>query len=74
MIYTTQTHSSSGQRNHLTVRLALRVAGHVQRVLKALENRRQVRQLYALNDHELKDIGVSRADIDREEMRPIGWL
>jgi len=71
MNYDIETHASFGQGSHVTVRLALGLLHHIQRVLKALDDRRQVRQLYAMNDHELKDIGISRADVDREAMKPI---
>jgi uncharacterized protein YjiS (DUF1127 family) len=39
------------------------------RLFDCLEVMRQRRQLLAMNDHELKDIGLSRADAQREGQR-----
>lgn len=35
------------------------------------ERAKQRRQLAGLNDYELKDIGLSRADVEREVRKPI---
>lgn len=71
MLFDTQTHTQRAQGKFWAGRAVVTVARHIQRVLKAMEDRRQVRELYKWNTHELKDIGISRADVDREAMKPI---
>ena len=39
-------------------------------VLKWLQRRRERRHLEMLDDHMLKDIGVTRADVEREVSKP----
>jgi len=36
-----------------------------------LEDRRAMRSLLGMSEHELKDIGVTRADLEREAMKPL---
>ena len=43
------------------------------RIAKAVKNRRDAAQLYALTDRDLHDIGVTRNDVDREVMKPVVW-
>jgi len=71
MLFETQTHTQSAQGVFWAGRFAIAVVRHVQRVQKAMDDRRQVRELYKWNMHELKDIGISRADVDREATKPI---
>lgn len=53
-----------GERHNLPARLA-------RYVLLALRVRAERRQLAMLSDAQLEDIGVSRADADREAGRPL---
>ncbi len=55
----------------------VRAAGHagpggMDNILLWLERDRQRRHLYQLNSHMLKDIGLSRADVDFE-FRKLPW-
>ena len=46
------------------------IAGALQQKIAAASERRRVRfDLYALNDYLLKDMGISRSDIDRISRR-----
>ena len=66
-----ETHTSSHPARAtagVNVRGAL---GNLQRVLKALDDRRKARELYTWSNEELKDIGISRGDVDREASKPI---
>jgi uncharacterized protein YjiS (DUF1127 family) len=46
------------------------VARAVQAIDRWLEQRRQLQALYSLDDDQLRDIGLSRADIERACARP----
>ena len=46
------------------------VAATVEAVLDWFERTRQRRQLSELSDHMLKDIGLSRADVEAEAAKP----
>ena len=52
--------------------------GLLSRIMKKLEDfsehRRQRLDLLSLDDHILKDIGISRADADRLARRPFKWV
>ncbi len=50
-------------------RLYLSAAGIAQR----LEDRRGLRPLQGMSDSQLKDIGVSRADVERELTKTLFW-
>ena len=50
------------------------VAQFVELTLAWLERARQRRQLQSLNDHMLKDLGLSRADVDGEASKPFWRL
>jgi uncharacterized protein YjiS (DUF1127 family) len=50
---------------------ALRRIGEV--VAQWRERTRSRSQLLGLDDAQLKDIGISRADVDREAMKPFWW-
>jgi uncharacterized protein YjiS (DUF1127 family) len=67
----TKTHDSTCHASGSKPPLVTGFLGHAQRVLKALDDRRKVRQLYAWSYEDLKDIGLSRADVDREAGKPI---
>jgi uncharacterized protein YjiS (DUF1127 family) len=43
--------------------LAMRVTGLVRRFVRHLANRRHARELMELSDHQLADIGLTRADL-----------
>ena len=47
-----------------------RLAGAYEQILSWLERARQRRQLAQLGDHMLKDIGLSRADVEAEASKP----
>jgi uncharacterized protein YjiS (DUF1127 family) len=49
------------------------VSGAAQSVGSWLEMRRQLRALAALDDHLLRDIGLSRADVERACSGPFGF-
>jgi uncharacterized protein YjiS (DUF1127 family) len=57
-----------------TFTLALvRMAAHqVRRFVQALANRRAVTAMHALDDRALKDIGLTRADVQSALMKPFG--
>lgn len=42
-------------------------------VAQRLQDRRGVRPLMEMDDHQLKDIGLSQADVEREFSKPILW-
>ncbi len=46
-------------------------AGHVLAASNRWQERRAVRPLMGMSDYQLKDIGVSRADVHREATKPI---
>ena len=71
MRYHTETHTSIRPVGSWKLRFLAGFLGNMQRVLKALDDRRNVRELYKWSTDELKDIGVSRADVDREASKPI---
>ena len=71
MQHDTETHASICNTSGSKPRSLTAFLGHVQRVLKALDDRQKVRQLYTWSHEELKDIGLSRTDVDREAMKPI---
>jgi uncharacterized protein YjiS (DUF1127 family) len=50
------------------------VAQFVELALAGLERARQRRQLQSLNDHMLKDLGLSRADVEGEAGKPFWRL
>ena len=54
-------------------RSAASAAALVVRIVTALKDRRDAAQLYRLSDADLKDIGVTRNDVDREVMKPVTW-
>lgn len=53
--------------------LSGRLVGHVGGIVKAFSDRRQMKRLFTMSDHDLKDLGVTRNDVDREIMKPIRW-
>ena len=71
MQYETETHASICNTSGSKPSVFMEFLGHAQRVLKALDDRRKVRQLYSWSDADLKDIGVSRADVDHEATKPV---
>ena len=71
MLYDTEIHTSTCRPAGSPARPALGFLRHAKRILKALDDRRKVRQLYAWSNEELKDIGLSRGDVDREAMKPV---
>lgn len=54
-------------RPSLITQLILKLEAYV-------EHRRQRRALLALNEHLLKDIGLSRGDAERIARQPFSWL
>ena len=62
---------SSGHR--APSRQVSRVSAVVDRVFLWQERMTQRRHMRGLSDHELKDIGLSRADIEQEESKPF-WV
>ncbi len=42
-------------------------------VAQRLQDRRGVRPLLGMSEHELKDIGITPADIERELSKPLFW-
>jgi uncharacterized protein YjiS (DUF1127 family) len=54
-------------------RLRLSVAGFLQRLLAGDAAYRNRARLLRLDDHLLRDIGVTRADIAEELRRPLDW-
>ena len=73
MINDTHAHTQGGQHSRWAGRLAIGLLSHLQRILKALDDRRQMRELYRMSASDLKDIGVTRNDVDREVMKPVRW-
>lgn len=49
------------------------IATRVGRLFKAISDRHGAAQLYRMSDNDLKDIGVTRNDVDREVMKPVDW-
>lgn len=60
---------SANRRFSLAKRLALAAAALIERILTWHDRAAQRRALAELNDHGLKDIGLSRADAARETMK-----
>ncbi|NMG40780.1 DUF1127 domain-containing protein [Chelativorans sp. ZYF759] len=52
--------------------IAMRVAGFVRGIARALENRRATLELAELSDHQLADIGLTRADLAAVRRLPVG--
>ena len=50
-----------------------RLGGRVKRIAAAYRDRQGAAALYRLSETDLKDIGVTRNDVDREVMAPIDW-
>ena len=71
MLYNTETHTMNRRSQGLVSRLASGFLRHAQRLLKALDDRRKASELYTWSAEELKDIGISRSDVDREVMKPV---
>jgi len=69
----TTTHATDNSISHSVSGFAAALSMRFQRIVKDLEDRRQVRQLYTLSEQDLKDMGVTRNDVDRELMKPIRW-
>lgn len=53
----------------LVERIVDAAAGFAQRV----QDRRGLSPLLGFSDHELKDIGLSRGDVEREITKPLFW-
>jgi uncharacterized protein YjiS (DUF1127 family) len=62
----------AGRTTHLPAHLVPRgwFANASEQALAWLERARQRRQLQQLGDHMLKDIGISRADVEAEVAKP----
>jgi uncharacterized protein YjiS (DUF1127 family) len=62
----------AGQTTHLPAHLVARgwFANASEQALAWLQRARQRRQLQQLGDHMLKDIGISRADVEAEVAKP----
>jgi uncharacterized protein YjiS (DUF1127 family) len=58
--------SGPAGRSVLTV-----IADFVARVARRLKNRREMNQLLAMSDYQLRDIGIQRGDIQREAVRSL---
>jgi uncharacterized protein YjiS (DUF1127 family) len=69
----TQIHMIATNRAVAMIGVAEAVAGWVGTIAQRLEDRRSVRPLLGMSEFELKDIGISRADIEREVTKPILW-
>jgi uncharacterized protein YjiS (DUF1127 family) len=69
MSYMNYTHSNN---HHLATRLA--ILGHplsvVRVIASRIRNRRELNTLLGLSDYQLRDIGVERADLQREAIKP----
>ena len=66
--YATLAGRTANARAHLVPRGWL--AHSFEQILAWLERARQRRQLQQLGDHMLKDIGLSRADVEAESSKP----
>jgi uncharacterized protein YjiS (DUF1127 family) len=53
--------------------LAERLVNQAARIVQRIEDRRALRALQSFSDYALKDIGITRGDVEREAMRPIFW-
>lgn len=42
-------------------------------IAQRIEDRRGLRQVMGMDDYALKDIGITRADIEREATKPLFW-
>ena len=60
-------------RTHVWLHPAAIVLSKLGRLVKAIKDRRGAARLYRLSDGDLKDIGVTRNDVDREVMKPVTW-
>ena len=69
----TTKHATDNRFSQSVSGFATALSMRFQRILKDLEDRRQVRQLYTLSERDLKDMGLTRHDINRELMKPIRW-
>ncbi|OYW60741.1 MAG: hypothetical protein B7X99_17135 [Rhizobiales bacterium 17-65-6] len=52
-------------------RMLMQVAGFAVKAARAIENRRALAQLGQLDDHMLRDIGVTRADLNDAASEPM---
>jgi uncharacterized protein YjiS (DUF1127 family) len=73
MAYRSNTHTSACLPAHpLTLPIGMLVDG-IGTILRRHQDRRSLRELMTFSDHELKDIGLSRADVYREIDKARGW-
>jgi uncharacterized protein YjiS (DUF1127 family) len=62
--------ANGGRMERFAQRLAALPLSLGDTVIGWLERRRERRLLHQVSDHLLKDIGVSRADVEREAQKP----
>lgn len=58
-------------RSHVSRGFGLPLFGAVRTAVRRFQDRRQMNALLKMDDHMLKDIGVSRGDIQREATRSL---
>lgn len=69
----TNIHMIATNRAFAMIGVAEALVSWIVTVAQRLEERRGMRPLFGMTEHELKDIGMSRADVEREATKPILW-
>jgi uncharacterized protein YjiS (DUF1127 family) len=73
MAHRSNTHTFSSFPTHpMALPIGILVEG-IGAALRRHQDRRSLRELMTFSDHELKDIGVSRADVHREIDKTRKW-
>jgi uncharacterized protein YjiS (DUF1127 family) len=68
----TRSHTIS-HRAYAMIATAEALIGGLAAIAKRISDRRGMRPLLSFDEHQLKDIGLSRADVEREYTKPIFW-
>lgn len=71
MTINTQTYQAGLPAPHSGV--VLRALGHIRNAWKAYRNRRQISMLAGFNEHMLRDIGLTSADVEFALQEPL-WV
>ncbi len=69
----TNIHMIATTRAFAMIAVAEGLAHWIGAVAQRLQDRRGVRPLMGMDEHQLKDIGISQADVEREFSKPILW-
>ena len=69
----TNTHTLLTHRAFALISIAEPLFGGLAAIARRISDRRAVRSLLSYDDYQLKDIGLSRADVECELTKPLLW-